>query len=105
MLLLTINRKPFIASPMPLSNLTFTDLERSKSMSLRFSVVGHLYRIDIFAIWMSQQGVCWRAGFSAVPGVFLVYECVSLGPYQVNRWTISQGTSFLLRCPCWLPGI
>ncbi len=64
MLVLTINRKPYMASPMALSNLTFTDLERSKSRSLRFSVVGYLYGIDIFAssnittIWMSQKSVC-----------------------------------------------
>ncbi len=82
MLVLTINRKPYMASPMALSNLTLTDLEGSKSRSLRFSVVAYLYGIDIFAsskittIWMSQKGVCWRAGFSAVPAVFLVFlEC------------------------------
>ena len=49
MLLLTINRKPYIAIPMALSNLTLTDLERPKSRSLRFSEVGYLYEIDIFA--------------------------------------------------------
>ncbi len=49
MLVLTINRKPYKASPTALSNLTLTDLERSKSRSLRFSVVGNLYGIDIFA--------------------------------------------------------
>ncbi len=38
-----------MASPMALSNLTLTGLERSKSRSLRFSVVGYLYGIDIFA--------------------------------------------------------
>ncbi len=36
MLLLTINRKPYIASPMTPSLLTLSDLERSKSRSLRF---------------------------------------------------------------------
>ncbi len=67
-----------MASSMALSNLTLTDLERSKSRSLSFSVAGYLYGIDIFAssnnttIYMSQKGVCWRAGFSAVPAVFLV---------------------------------
>ncbi len=81
-LILTINRKPYMASPMVLSNLTFTDLQRSKSRSLRFSVVGYLYGIDIFAssnittIMMSQKGVCWWAGFSAVPAVFLVGDFV-----------------------------
>ncbi len=80
MLLLTINRKPYMASLMTPSLLTLRDLERSKPRSLRFSVVGYLtmYGIYIFAssnitiIWMSQKGVCWRAGFSAVPAVFLV---------------------------------
>ncbi len=67
-----------MASPMALSNLTLTDLQRSKSRSLRFSVVGYLYGIDIFTssnittIWMSQKGVCWWVGFFAVPAVFLV---------------------------------
>ncbi len=42
-------------------------------------MAGDLDGIDIFAssniitlIWMSQKGVCWRAGFSAVTAVFLV---------------------------------
>ncbi len=48
MLVLTINRKPYMTSPMALSNLTLTDFERSKSRSLRFSVVGYLYGIDIY---------------------------------------------------------
>ncbi len=46
MLVLTINRKPYMASQMALSNLTLTNLERSKSRSLRFSVVGYLYGIQ-----------------------------------------------------------
>ncbi len=49
LLLLTINRKPYMASPMALSNLTLTDIKRSKSRSLRFSAVEYLYGIDIFA--------------------------------------------------------
>ncbi len=63
MLVLTINRKAYMASPMELSDLTLTELQRSKSGSLRFLVVGYLYAIDIFAssnittIWMSQKGV------------------------------------------------
>ncbi len=79
-LLLTINRKPYMASLLTPSLLTLSDLERSKSRSLRFSVVGYLYAIDIFAssiittIWLSQKCVCWRAGFSAVPAVFLVFS-------------------------------
>ncbi len=89
MLLLTINRKPYMASPMALSHLILTDLEGSKSRSLRFSVVGgYLYGIDIIAssnittIWMSQKGVCWRAGFSAVPAVFLVAIMTTALPWQ-----------------------
>ncbi len=80
-LVLTINRKSYMAIPMALSNLTLTGLQRSKSRSLGFSVVGYLYGIDIFAssnimtIWKSQRGFCWRAGFSAVPAVFLVTYC------------------------------
>ncbi len=60
MLLLTINRKLYMASLMTSLLLTLSDLERSKSRSLRFSVAEYLYGIDIFAssnittIWMSQ---------------------------------------------------
>ncbi len=36
MLLLTINRKPYMASPMKSLLLTLSDLERSKSRSFRF---------------------------------------------------------------------
>ncbi len=43
-----------------------------------------LHGIDIFAsgnittfIWMSQKVVCWRAGFSVVTAVFLVYTYIS----------------------------
>ncbi len=38
MLLLNINRKPYMESPMAPSHLTLSDLEMSKSRSLRFSV-------------------------------------------------------------------
>ncbi len=59
MLVLIINRKPYMAIPMALSNLTLTDLQRSKSISLRFSVVGYLYGIDTFASSKrSLKGVC-----------------------------------------------
>ncbi len=57
---------------MALSNLTLSE------RSLRISLVGPLYEINIFAssnittlIWMSGKGVCWWAGFSAVSAVFL----------------------------------
>ncbi len=52
-----------MASLMTPSLLTLSDIERSKSSSLRFSVLGYLYGIDIFAssnittIWMSQKKV------------------------------------------------
>ncbi len=36
MLLLNINRKPYMGSPVTLSHLTLGDLERSNSRSLRF---------------------------------------------------------------------
>ena len=36
MLLLNSNRKPYMGSPMTLSYLTLSDLEKSKSRSLRF---------------------------------------------------------------------
>ncbi len=36
MLLLNINRKAYMGSPMTLSHLTLSDLERSKSRSLKF---------------------------------------------------------------------
>ncbi len=49
MLLLNINRKPYMVSPMIPSNLTLSDLERSKSRSVRLWLVGDLYGIHIFA--------------------------------------------------------
>ena len=76
MLILTVNRKRYLASLM--TPIYFLSMSMSKSMSLRFLVVGYLYGIDIFVssnittIWMSQKSVCWRAGFSAVSAVFLV---------------------------------
>ena len=87
MLLLAINRKPCMASPMTPSHLTLSDPEWSKSRSLRFWVVGDLYGIDLFIcqqfittlIWMSQKGVLLAAGFSAVPAVFLIQQCFAVG--------------------------
>ncbi len=85
MLLLNMNRKSYIVSLMAPLDLTFSDLERSKSRSLRIWLVRDLYSIDIFAssllqplIWMSQKRVCWRAGISTVPAVFLVAFRVDL---------------------------
>ncbi len=51
MLLLNINRKAYVGSPMTLSHLTLSDLERSKSRSLKFrklisrkgAELGHYY--------------------------------------------------------------
>ncbi len=73
MLLLNINRKPYMGSPITLSNLTLSDLERSKS--LRFWVVADLYGIHICLrlvttlIWMSQKRIFLVAGFSVIPAV------------------------------------
>ncbi len=73
MILLTNHRKPYMASLMTPSLLTLSDLERSKSRSLRFSVVGYLYGIDIFAssnittIWMSQKGNLLAGGVFRCP--------------------------------------
>ncbi len=79
-----------MASPMALPHLTLIDLERSQSGSLRFSVVGYLYGIDIFAssnittTWMSQKGVCWWAGFSAVPAAVFLVENAPPSPFFKN---------------------
>ncbi len=48
MLLLNINRKSYMGNPMVPSHFTLSDLERSKSRSLRFWVVADLYGIHIF---------------------------------------------------------
>ncbi len=69
-----------MGSPKSPSHLTSGDLDRSKSRLLRFWVVADLCWIHIFAsslitttlIWISPKGVCWQAGFFAVPLVFLV---------------------------------
>ncbi len=45
---------------------------------LRFSVLRDLYIFISILIWMSykaHQGICERAGFSAVPAVFLDKAC------------------------------
>ena len=87
MLLLNIDRKSYMGSPMALSNLTLCDLERSKSRSLRFWVVADLCSI-IYTyiclwlisalIWMSQKNLL-AAGFSAVPAVFLLFHFTKTG--------------------------
>ena len=88
------------------SILTLRDLERSKSRSLRFWVVGHLYGIHIFAssniatlIWMSQKGVCWQAGFPAVPAVFLVlFVFFLVGIWLVKCNNMSDRLSWNRKC-------
>ncbi len=45
MLLLNIYRKLYIGNPIIPSYLTLSDLERSKSMSLRIWLVGDLYGV------------------------------------------------------------
>ncbi len=87
MLLLNIDRKSYMGSPMALSNLTLCDLERSKSRSLGFWVVADLCSI-IYTyiclwlisalIWMSQKNLL-AAGFSAVPAVFLLFHFTKTG--------------------------
>ena len=42
-----MNRKSHMGSPMAPSHLTFNDLERSKSRSLRCSVIGDLYIVHV----------------------------------------------------------
>ncbi len=50
MLVLTINRNPYMASPMALSNLTLTDLERSVKVTQIFSI-----RISVWNKYVCQQ--------------------------------------------------
>ncbi len=72
MLLLNINSKPYMGSPMALSNLTLSELERSKSRSLKilvyiyFPVAYYHFNLDV-----TKENLL-AAGFSAVPAVFLV---------------------------------
>ena len=82
MLLLIINRKPYAASPMTPAVLTLSVLKWSKSRSVLILSGRRLHGIDVLVfasssittlIWMSQKVVCWRAGFSAVPAVFLFF--------------------------------
>ena len=55
MLLLNTNRKPYMGSPMTLSYLTLSDLERSKSRSVRYqslisgkgAELGHMLLLNI----------------------------------------------------------
>ena len=76
MFLLNMNKKSYIGSLMAPLDFTLDNLERSKSRSLTFWVVGDLYgicqQLTTTLIWMSKKRVCWRVGFFAVPAVFLV---------------------------------
>ena len=47
MLLLNINRKPYMESPMAPSHLTLSDLERSKSRSFRFRSFISCKRVEL----------------------------------------------------------
>ncbi len=77
MLLLTINRKPYMASSMTSSLLTLSDLERSKSRSLRILsgrravCYTHVCQYCITTvIYLSQKGLMQAGGI--FPAVFLV---------------------------------
>ena len=79
-LILNINRKPYMGSTMAASHLTLSDLERSKSRSLRFWLVGDLYGIHTYIcqvfitplIWMSQRRSLVVGELSTVPAGSLV---------------------------------
>ncbi len=86
-----------MGSPMlALWNLTLSDLERSKSRSLRFWVVD-LYGIYIFACGLlphlnldvTKENLL-AAGFSAVPAVFLVFNS--------NTWAKSSPLQYIRLC-------
>ncbi len=80
MLLLNINRKPYMGSPMTI-NVKF-DLEWPWKVKVKVTQVSSgsrcvwypyiWLRLITTLIWMSQKRICWRRGFSAVPAVFLV---------------------------------
>ncbi len=52
-----------------------------------FWVVGDLYgicqQLITTLIWMLQKRVCWRAGFSAVPAVFLVTTLIWMSQKRI----------------------
>ncbi len=56
------------------ADMTMSDLERSKSRSLTFCVVGDLYIICSIVVkfWVSHKRSRGQAGFSTVPEIFLV---------------------------------
>ncbi len=58
---------------------------------------GDLNGIDILAscyittvMWMSQKVVCWWAGFSTVPVVFLVYVCNAAGLHALGAGQLKK---------------
>ena len=79
MLLLNISRKPYMQSSVEWSHLTLSDIERSKSRLLRFSVVGDLYiahmptSSSLIFIKALHKVISWRVGFAVVSAVFLVF--------------------------------
>ncbi len=106
LLLLTINRKPYMANPMTSSLWTLSDPGSSKSRSLGVWVEGNLNRIDIFStsrnittlIWMSQRVVCWRRLFPLSTRSFLLLY-TSVGAYimvkqsfceKLNVWSLQM---------------
>ncbi len=102
MLVLNINRKPYMGSPMALSNLTLTDLERSKSRSLRFSVVGYLYGIDTFAssnittfLDVTKRCLFGGRGFPLSQRSFLLYLRAHDGRAGVDCNHLVDQVSFL----------
>ncbi len=75
MLLLPINRTPYMASPMTPSLLTLNNLERSKSRSARFSVV-----VPLNGIIYLQQVYYYHLNLVVTQGSFVgggVFRCPS----------------------------
>ncbi len=83
-----------MCSPMALSNLTLSDLEKPKSRSLLSGSRSVWYtsvclRLITTLIWMSQKGSLLAAGFSAVPAVFLVFAFQLPFTMQCSAWAIN----------------
>ncbi len=76
-----------MGSPTAPSDLTSSDLEWSRSRSLRVWVKGDLYVVHIFAgsilIEMSHKGICERVGFSTVPAIFPVVISISFNLFII----------------------
>ena len=48
------------------------------------------FLVVLTLIWMSHYVVCWQAGFSAAPAVFLVGSCIALNPKVLRVLYILQ---------------